>query len=237
MKEKIKNAIKIGAISSIVYLACYFAKSILSIISPQMVENAGMSLEYIGTLSTANMLFYAGGQLINGIIGDKIKGKYMIGGGLVLAGLCNIIMGLIHAPFVMLVAYSASGFFLSTLYAPLVKIIAENTTPSHAEKCCLAVNFASFFGVPIAGIAAFFFNWMNVFLVWKRKELYNIQSESENRKRVAVSKYYLKTKSLNLHLCQFLQGLYEHRYPFGCRHICHSIWDCQQVLQQLFIHL
>ena len=165
MKEKIKNAIKIGAISSIVYLACYFAKSILSIISPQMVENAGMSLEYIGTLSTANMLFYAGGQLINGIIGDKIKGKYMIGGGLVLAGLCNIIMGLLHAPFVMLVAYSASGFFLSTLYAPLVKIIAENTTPSHAEKCCLAVNFASFFGVPIAGIAAFFFNWMNVFLV------------------------------------------------------------------------
>jgi len=86
----VKNAFKIGVITTIVYLACYFAKNILSIISPQMVENAGVSLEYIGTLSTANMLFYAGGQLINGIIGDKIKGKYMIGGGLALAGLCNI---------------------------------------------------------------------------------------------------------------------------------------------------
>lgn len=107
----VKNAFQIGAISTIVYLVCYFAKNILSIISPQMVENAGVSLEYIGTLSTANMLFYAGGQLINGIIGDKLKGKYMIGGGLALAGLCNIIIGLIHTPSVMLVAYSASGFF------------------------------------------------------------------------------------------------------------------------------
>lgn len=130
-----------------------------------MVENAGVSLEYIGTLSTANMLFYAGGQLINGIIGDKIKGKYMIGGGLALAGLCNIAIGIIHTPTVMLVAYSASGFFLSTLYAPIVKLIAENTLPEHAEKCCLGLSFASLFGVPIAGIVAFFFNWTNVFLV------------------------------------------------------------------------
>ena len=163
--REVKNAFMIGIISTIVYLACYFAKNILSIVSPQMVENAGVSLEYIGTLSTANMLFYAGGQLINGIIGDKIKGKYMIGGGLALAGLCNIAIGLIHTPTVMLVAYSVSGFFLSTLYAPLVKLIAENTRPSHAEKCCLGLSFASLFGVPIAGVMAFIFNWMNVFNV------------------------------------------------------------------------
>ena len=163
--KEVKNAFMIGAISTLVYLACYFAKNILSIISPQMVESAGVSVEYVGTLSTANMLFYAGGQLINGIIGDKIKGKYMIGGGLVLAGLCNIAIGFMHTPTVMLVAYSISGFFLSTLYAPLVKLIAENTLPSHAEKCCLGLSFASLFGVPIAGVAAFFFNWMNVFNV------------------------------------------------------------------------
>lgn len=89
--KDIKHAFMIGIISTIVYLACYFSKNILSIVSPQMVTDTGISIEYIGTLSTANMLFYAGGQLINGIIGDKVKVKYMIGGGLTLAGLCNII--------------------------------------------------------------------------------------------------------------------------------------------------
>ena len=160
----VKNAFFIGALSTVVYLACYFAKNILSVVSPQMVAEAGVSVEFIGTLSTANMLFYAGGQLINGIIGDKVKAKYLVGGGLVLSGVCNLVIGVIHAPFVMLAAYSISGFFLSTLYAPLVKMIAENTHPSHAEKCCLGLTFASFCGVPIAGIAAFVFNWENVFL-------------------------------------------------------------------------
>ena len=163
--KDVKNAFMIGSLSTLTYLACYFAKNILSVVSPQMMEGAGVSVEFIGTLSTANMLFYAGGQLINGIIGDKVKAKYLVSGGILLSGLCNATMGLVHVPMVMLIAYSMSGFFLSTLYAPLVKMIAENTHPSHAEKCCLGLTFASFFGVPVAGIVAFFFSWENVFLV------------------------------------------------------------------------
>ena len=163
--KNVKNAFIIGTLSTLTYLACYFAKSILSIVSPEMVEGAGVSVEFIGTLSTANMLFYAGGQLINGIIGDKVKAKYLVSGGIFLSGLCNALMGVVHVPIVMLAAYSLSGFFLSTLYAPLVKLIAENTKPSHAEKCCLGLAFAALFGVPIAGVTAFFFNWENVFLV------------------------------------------------------------------------
>ena len=163
--KNIKNAFMIGAISTIVYLACYFSKNILSIVSPQMVESTGISIQYIGTLSTANMFFYAGGQLINGIIGDKIKAKYLVSGGLILAGLCNVAIGMFDTALIMLIAYSISGFFLSTLYAPLVKLIAENTQPAHAEKCCLGLSFASLFGVPTAGIIAFFFNWNYAFIV------------------------------------------------------------------------
>ena len=97
LKDKeIKNAFLIGVISSIAYLVCYVARNLLSVVSPQMIESAGVSVEYIGTLSTAQMLFYAGGQLVNGIIGDKVKVKYMVGGGLVLSGVCNMVIGLIY---------------------------------------------------------------------------------------------------------------------------------------------
>lgn len=164
-RKDVKHAFIIGALSTIVYLACYFAKNILSIVSPQMVEGTGVSVEFIGTLSTANMLFYAGGQLINGIIGDKVKAKYLVGGGLFLSGVCYSVISFVHTPMVMLLSYSISGFFMSTLYAPLVKLIAENTRPSHAEKCCLGLTFASLFGVPMAGIVAFFFDWEQVFWV------------------------------------------------------------------------
>ena len=97
LKDKeIKNAFLIGVISSIAYLVCYVARNLLSVVSPQMIESAGVSVEYIGTLSTAQMLFYAGGQLVNGIVGDKVKVKYMVGGGLVLSGVCNVVIGLFH---------------------------------------------------------------------------------------------------------------------------------------------
>lgn len=166
LKDKeIKNAFLIGVISSIAYLVCYVARNLLSVVSPQMIESAGVSVEYIGTLSTAQMLFYAGGQLVNGIIGDKVKVKYMVGGGLVLSGICNVVIGLFHIPFVMLMIYGVSGFFLSMLYAPLVKLIAENTRPTHAEKCCLGLALACQFGAPVAGILGLFFEWNYAFLV------------------------------------------------------------------------
>ena len=166
LKDKeIKNAFLIGVISSIAYLVCYVARNLLSVVSPQMIESAGVSVEYIGTLSTAQMLFYACGQLVNGIIGDKVKVKYMVGGGLALSGVCNVVIGLFHIPFVMLIIYGVSGFFLSMLYAPLVKLIAENTRPTHAEKCCLGLAFACQFGAPAAGILGLFFEWNFAFLV------------------------------------------------------------------------
>lgn len=163
--REIKHAFFIGVISSVAYLVCYVARNLLSVVSPQMIESAGVSVEYIGTLSTAQMLFYAGGQLVNGIIGDKVKVKYMVGGGLVLSGVCNMVIGLIHIPFVMLMIYGVSGFFLSMLYAPLVKLIAENTRPTHAEKCCLGLALACQFGAPVAGMLGLFFEWDSAFLV------------------------------------------------------------------------
>lgn len=163
--NQVRNALLLGVLSSVSYLACYFARNILSVVSPQIVETTDITVEYIGTLSTSNMLCYAIGQLINGIIGDKIKGKYLISGGLIAAGICETVIGFSNTKLVMLIAYSLVGFFLSMLYAPLVKLIAENTHPTHTMRCCLGLTFASLLGVPTAGIVALFFNWKSAFAI------------------------------------------------------------------------
>lgn len=160
-----KNAFYIGAISSLAYLMCYFGRNILSVIAPKIVATTDISDVFIGTLATANMICYACGQLINGIIGDKIKAKYLVSGGLILAGICNFSMAATQVRIVMLISYSLIGFFFSMLYAPLVKLIAENTHPSHAIRCCLGLSFASLLGSPVAGMVALFFNWDSAFMM------------------------------------------------------------------------
>ena len=85
MKDtKIRNAILIGSLCSVSYLAVYVARNILSAATPQMVEYGGFTNEYIGSVSSIYFIFYAVGQLINGAIGDKIKARYMISFGLIL---------------------------------------------------------------------------------------------------------------------------------------------------------
>ena len=88
--KKVLNAVYIGVLCSLSYLAVYFARNILGTVTPQMI-NAGHSETFIGTISSAYFIFYAVGQLINGVIGDKIKARYMISTGLFMAGVTSVI--------------------------------------------------------------------------------------------------------------------------------------------------
>ncbi len=59
--------------------------------------------------------------------------------------------------------YGLVGFSLSMIYAPMTKVVAENTEPIHAVRCSLGYTFASFFGSPLAGVLASVMVWQSVF--------------------------------------------------------------------------
>lgn len=166
ISQNAKNAIYIGTLCSVAYLAVYFVRNILSTVTPQMVATGGFTEPYIGQISSAYFIFYAVGQLINGAIGDRIKARYMISFGLALAGIMNFVFSLIaDVPGVSLVAYGLSGFCLAMIYGPMTKTVAENTDPILAPRCSMGYTFASFFGSPMAGIVSAALVWQSVFAV------------------------------------------------------------------------
>ena len=126
MKRKITpdamRAIYLGSVCSFAYLAVYVVRNILSAVSPQMLEFNVLTNEMLGTLSSIFFTTYAVGQLINGLIGDKLKVRYMMCGGLALAGIAGIAFAFFgHMPQIASVAYGATGFFLSMIYGPMTK--------------------------------------------------------------------------------------------------------------------
>lgn len=160
----VRNAIIIGSLCSLSYLAVYVARNMLSAVTPQMIESGGFTTEYIGTLSSFYFIFYAVGQLINGVLGDKIKARYMIGFGLAFAGVCNAIFPYMAGqPEAARIVYSMSGFFLSMIYGPMSRLVAENTKPLYAVRCSIGYQFASLLGSPLAGVLAAIFVWQSVF--------------------------------------------------------------------------
>ena len=166
---KNKNALKavyIGTLCAVAYLAVYFARNVLSAATPQMIEGGVATTEYIGSLSSVYFMTYAVGQLINGLIGDKIKAKYMIGFGLALAGIVSVLFVFVLpvSTAAATVAYALTGFFLSMIYGPMTKVVAENTEPPYTTRCSLGYTFSSFLGTPAAGVVAAVLAWQGVFV-------------------------------------------------------------------------
>lgn len=160
-----KKAVVIGSLCSVSYLAVYIARNVLGAVTPQMVAGGAFTEEYIGSISSLYFICYAIGQLINGAIGDKIKARYMISLGLLLAGISNVLFPFLenHA-LAAQISYGATGFFLAMIYGPMTKVVAENLEPIYATRCSLGYTFASFVGSPGAGLLAAFLSWKNTFI-------------------------------------------------------------------------
>lgn len=163
MKNNVKKALSLGAICSIAYLAVYVARNVLSTVTPTLMK-IGFDEGYIGRISSSFFIFYAIGQLLNGIIGDKIKAKYMMCFGLLLAGVTNVVFPyVISSSAGAILTYGLTGFFLSMIYAPMTKVVSESMEPLHGTRCAVAYSFAASFGSPIAGVLALIFTWNSAF--------------------------------------------------------------------------
>ena len=165
ISNKARNAIFLGTLCSVSYLAVYIARNILGAVTPKMAAD-GFSLDYIGEITAVYLLSYALGQLINGSIGDWIKAKYMISIGLCSAGIANLVFVQVSGSAgIAMAAYAWTGFSLSMIYGPMTKLVAENTDLIYATRCSLGYTFASFFGSPSAGLLATFLSWQATFRV------------------------------------------------------------------------
>ena len=167
LKDKhVKNAIIIGGVCAVSYFGVYIVRNILGAVTPQMIGVNGITTEYIGEVSSLYFICYAVGQLINGMIGEKIKARYMLSFGLVLAGICCCIFpSVLHSMAVAKIVYSFMGFFLAMIYAPMTKLVAENTKPLYAMRCSMGYDFASLIGSPMAGVLSTFLAWETTFRV------------------------------------------------------------------------
>lgn len=164
-KTTVSRAVQIGTVCVSSYMVSYYMRNVLSVTSPDMLATGLFTKEHLGTLSAVYMLFYAIGQLINGIMGDVIKPKFMIVGGMVFCGLSSLAFSFTDQRMIQVILFALIGFSLSMLRGPLVKTISENTQPNHSRVICTFFSCAGFTGPLIASLLSMFFDWRNTFFV------------------------------------------------------------------------
>lgn len=169
MEQSNKNAagqaVSIGVICIISYLVNYYLRNMLSVLTPQMLTDGRFTVEYIGVMSSTYMIFYAGGQLVNGFLGDRLSPKKMACTGIALGSLVMALFPFATGKLLQVGCFALLGFFLSMVRGPLTKIISENTRPDHARTICVFFSMASFAGPLVASLLAFLFAWETAFAV------------------------------------------------------------------------
>lgn len=209
MKHK-KQIFFLGSSCFGAYAACYFGRTILSAIMPQMIESEIFSRNALASMGSCYFFSYGIGQLINGFIGDKIKARLMVFIGLLLAGIDVIAFGLNSTVIGGMILWGMCGFLLSMLWGPITKIVAVNTNETTGQLVLTLLNVASILGAMLAYLAASFVSdfeaWRPAFMiaggaliitavVWyfmiKRLESNSDINESQSTKKSGLSKSVL----------------------------------------------
>lgn len=162
MNER-KNAVLIGTVTVLSYLANYFLRNMLGVLTPYIVKATDLTTDYLAMLSSFYMIAYAAGQLFNGVMGDFVKPKKMVITGLIAAAAATALFPTVAFSWLGILCFVVLGYALSMLRGPLMKIISENMKPDHARITCVLFSFASFAGPLVAGFIAMLFDWMWAF--------------------------------------------------------------------------
>ena len=162
--KETSKAWKIGSTCVITYIASYYMRNLLGVLTPQMLETGNFTKEWLGLLSSSYMLFYAIGQLVNGVLGDRFSTKSMIVSGLLITGASSVGFAFSFGTVLPIICFGLLGYGLSMLRGPMMKMISENTREKHARVICAFFSSASFIGAFVAGLFAAIFKWKSAFI-------------------------------------------------------------------------
>lgn len=151
------------------YACSYIGRKNFSACLPAMIDEGFLTKTVGGTITTAYMLVYGAGQLINGIIASKVKPRYMIGIGLCGAGLCNLAMGLATSVSLLPVVWACNGLFHSMLWAPILRVFTDLFPADRRNRAGTNISASCSIGAVLAflipAIILRVANWRVVFYV------------------------------------------------------------------------
>lgn len=143
-KEKIPGRVRaLTWMCALLYLTSYLLRNNFAAMLVKICTDMGQPKTALAVVITALTVCYGTGQLINGLVGDKIAPRYMLTCGILVAGMANIAMYFCTSVPAMAVVWAINGLANSMLWAPLVRLFSTSFTETQYSYGMLRVMFAS----------------------------------------------------------------------------------------------
>ena len=146
MKNQIsKNARLITVMCTVVYFASYIMRINFAAMLVKVGSDMNVPKTDLAIIVTALTVTYGAGQVISGLLGDRLPATRMITAGLLLAGACNCAMFFSHSIPVMTVIWGINGAAHSMLWPPIVKIMSQTLNDVEYSYCSVSIYRGSSF--------------------------------------------------------------------------------------------
>ena len=141
---KVKPRVRaIAWLLSLAYFASYVMRINFSVVIVEVCADLNKEKEELAFILTALTVTYGLGQIICGIIGDKIKPRFMLTAGLILAIICNVSMFFASNVILMAVIWGVNGFAHAMFWPPIVKLMAMHLTEAEYSYASVRVTWGS----------------------------------------------------------------------------------------------
>ncbi len=170
--EKLKSKKEVDFLAflfAITYMISYITRINYGAIIVEMESATGFSKSMLSLAVTGSFITYGVGQVISGIIGDRISPKKLVSYGLCVTVLMNLFIPLCQSPYLMCAVWCVNGFAQSFMWPPIVRLMTVLLSAEDYKNVTTKVSWGSSCGTILvyllSPILISFFGWKSVFWV------------------------------------------------------------------------
>lgn len=108
---------------TLVYTVSYITRINYGAVISEIESSTGIARSLLSMAVTGSFITYGVGQVISGILGDKVSPKKLVMCGLITTVLMNSLIPLCRSPYAMTAVWCVNGFAQSFMWPPLVRLM------------------------------------------------------------------------------------------------------------------
>ena len=128
------------------YMVSYMTRINFGAIVSEISTASGFSKRLLSMSLTGSFITYGAGQVLSGILGDRISPKRLVSLGLGVTIAMNLLIPLCQNPWQMLAVWCVNGLAQAFMWPPLVRMMTVLLTPDDYKKAVTKVSWGSSFG-------------------------------------------------------------------------------------------
>lgn len=168
--KKMLSGKQLTWLMTFVYFTSYITRINFGAIIQEIITDTGFLKSELSIVLVGLSVFYGAGQLITGFLGDRVPPQLLIGVGLSLAAIINLIFPFVAGSrILMCVLWSCNGFCHAMMWPPMTKIMANTMDQKMYEYAVVRVSWGSSFGTIaiylLAPLVLSFSGWRTVFWI------------------------------------------------------------------------